>query len=141
MVVAVEGFDIHAGLSHPACEPTQLAGHVLLQSLNEHFAFLKYLDASSLEHPAGGGAVRKQEMGQPVAVHDPSPSALDAHPTAAQHLSHFSQGTRLVFQNDFQIPHRVPPGCLRLMSRTCRNWLASHVGPDGTRNKTLRSEE
>src|SRR5262245_54282116 len=48
-------------------------------------------------------------MGQPAAVHDPSPSALDAHPSTAQHLSHLSQSTRPVFQNDFQILHRVPP--------------------------------
>nr|WP_161668814.1 hypothetical protein [Kallotenue papyrolyticum] len=96
-MVTVQNFDVHAGLSHKAREQAKLTRHVLLQALNEHFAFLEDLDACGLECPAGGSSVRKEEMSHSTPVYHPSASTLDAHPGAAQSFSHFGKGAGPVF--------------------------------------------
>jgi hypothetical protein len=88
IVVAVEDFDIDAGISHPSRELPELAGHVLLQSLNQYFPFLENPDTGSFERRAGGRSVHEEEMGCAAAIHHPNPSALDADSGATQRLSH-----------------------------------------------------
>ena len=109
IVVAVEDLDVDAGLRHPAREQAELTGHVLLQSLNEHFPFREDSDAGGLERLAGGGSVSKEEMSDASAVHDPGPSPLDAHSGATQSLTHLRESARPVFQSDGQILHGVIP--------------------------------
>jgi hypothetical protein len=128
IVVAVEDLDIDAGVSHPAREQTELAGHVLLQSLNEHLSILENPDASFLERRAGGRSVHEKEVGYAAAVHHPSSSALDAHPGAAQSLSHLGESSRPVFQGDRQISHPVTPRGIPAGShRTSRSSLTESL--------------
>ena len=99
-MVAVQNLDVDASLCHPAREPTELTGHVLLQPLNEHVPFREDLDARRFQRLAGGGSVREEEMSDPFAAYDPGPSAFDAHPGAAQGLSHIGESAGSVFQGD-----------------------------------------
>ena len=70
---------------------------------------------------AGGGPVLEQEMGDALAVHDPGAAALDAHPGAAERLSHLGERAGPVFQRDRQILHGVPPvGDCRRLRRVSR---------------------
>ena len=86
IVVAVENLDIDASFAHAARQRAELTRHILLQPLNEHFPFLEDSDPGRLQCPARGRTVREEEMSDPAAIHDPSPSTLDAHPGAAQSL-------------------------------------------------------
>ncbi|MDP1861950.1 MAG: hypothetical protein Q8K82_25040 [Gemmatimonadaceae bacterium] len=100
IMVTVQDFDVDARFGHSAREQTELTGHVLLQSLNEHFPFREDLDASRFQRLASGRSVREEEMGYALAVRDPGPSAFDAHPGAAQSLSHVGKSAGSVFQSD-----------------------------------------
>jgi hypothetical protein len=83
VMVAVQYFDVHASLGHPAREQTELTGHALLQSLNEYISFGKDMDASRFQRLAGGASIRKKEMGDTLTADNPSPSAFDAHSGSA----------------------------------------------------------
>ena len=124
IVVAVQNFNIDAGLSHLAREQAELTGHVLLQSLNEHFPFLEDLDPGSLESPTRGSSVCEEEMGNTTAIHNPGPTSLNAHPGATQSLSHRGESSRFVFKNNCQILHDVTPS---VMMVKCVNPKPAHT--------------
>jgi len=103
IVVAVEDFGIDAGRRHSARQQAKLSGHILLRALNEHFPFRDNSDASGLERRAGGNCVREQEMGDAATVDYPSACPRDAHPGAAQGLSHLGNSAGSILQGDRQI--------------------------------------
>lgn len=108
-MVAVQHVDVDAGRGYAAREQTKLTGHVLLQSQHDDFPFREDSYACRLQCLSGGGSVREEEVSDSLATHDPDPTAFNAHPSAAQGLSHVSKRTGSVFQGDRQIPHDRDP--------------------------------
>jgi hypothetical protein len=78
VVVAVQHFDVDAGIGHPTREQTELTRHVLLQSLNDDFPFREDLDVGGFKRLSGGSSVSEEEMSGALATDDPSSSAFDA---------------------------------------------------------------
>lgn len=75
VVVAVEDFDVDAGLGHPARELAELTGLGLVQPLHQGLPFGEHADAGRFERPARGGSVREQEVGDAGAVDDEGAAA------------------------------------------------------------------
>ena len=109
VMVAVQHLDVDSRLGHPSGEQTELTGHLLLQSLNQHFPFGEHRDPGRFEGPSGGSAIGKQEVGDAPAVHHPGSPALDADPGAAQRLAHVRERAGPVFQEDRQVLHEPDP--------------------------------
>src|SRR5258708_35182126 len=62
VVVAVENFDVDAGLGHASREKAELTRDGLLQSLHDHVPFRDDADASRFQRLASRGSVLEEEM-------------------------------------------------------------------------------
>jgi hypothetical protein len=84
----IENLYIDPSFGHPSRDFAELPWFCLVQSLYENVPFFKNADALSFERPACGHGIRKEKVCDTVAVKDEGATALDAHPRAAQRLSH-----------------------------------------------------
>lgn len=89
IVVAVEDFDVDAGVGHAAGELAELAGFGLIEALDEDVVDRENLDARGFERIVRGVAVLKQKVRDAAAVDDPGAAAFDAHAGAAERVAHF----------------------------------------------------
>jgi hypothetical protein len=105
IVVAVEDFDIDAGIGHPARQLPQLAWHSLLQTLDDHLSHSQHPDTNGLECLAGRSAVSEEEMGGTASPCDPCAATLDADTGATQCFAHVGEGAGMVVQDYRYVLH------------------------------------
>ncbi len=84
VMVAVQDFDVHAGLGHPSCNHAELTGDCLFQALYEHLSFCHHADANAFKGCAGCGCVLEEKMSYAIVSYDPGPASLDAHGMVAR---------------------------------------------------------
>ena len=77
---------------------TQLARHLLLQSLHEHLALGQHGDADAFEDVTCWGVVGEEEVRDSAAIGDEHATAFDAHAGLAERLAHLGQSTRTIVQ-------------------------------------------
>jgi hypothetical protein len=83
----------------------KLTGFRLVQSLDEHIAFLQDVDACRFERYASSGSIFEEEVANALAVDHESASALDAHPGASQSVAHLGKCAGAVLECDRQVLH------------------------------------
>jgi hypothetical protein len=98
VVIAVQDFDVHAGLGHSAREQAELAGDILLQPLNDDVPFCEDADAGRFEGTSGGRAINEEKVGDASAVNHPRSAALDTETGAAQGLAHLGESAGAILQ-------------------------------------------
>ena len=83
IVVAVEDFDVDAGVGHAAGELAELSRFGLIEALDEDVVHRENFDARRFERIAGGVAIFKEEVRDTAYIDDPCAAAFDAHAGAS----------------------------------------------------------
>jgi hypothetical protein len=100
IVIAVEHFDIHTRVGHPASQLSQLSGDGLFQALDDDLALSDDADAGGLQRSSGGRTIVKEKVGHADAADDPRSASLDADASLAEGFAHVGQGAGAIREFD-----------------------------------------
>lgn len=109
VVVAVQDFDVDAGIGQSTTELAELARLLLIEALNEDSAARSHRHPCLFQSGASHRAVIDKEVRDAHVGDEPHASAFDADISRPQCFAHERQLAGLVGQMDFEIEHgRLP---------------------------------